>query len=72
MSLALPAALGLALTAALWWAFFDTADDERAAAAAAALAAWPVAVAVDAAAGIALLTAMIAAALVTEQATVKA
>jgi len=156
VSLALSAALGLALTAALWWAFFGTADDERAArslaradradrprlvlvayfyayipmllgivaiaaglktaighpgttltagpavalaggvtlflagdvlfrwvlgtgipwyraaAAAAALAAWPVAVTVDAAAGIALLTAMIAAALVTEQATVKA
>jgi low temperature requirement protein LtrA len=156
VSLALSAALGLALTAALWWAFFGTADDERAArslaradradrprlvlvayfyayipmllgivaiaaglktaighpgttltagpavalaggvtlflagdvlfrwvlgtgipwyraaAAAAALAAWPVAVTVDAAAGIALLTAMIAAALVAEQATVKA
>ncbi|MGB6572565.1 MAG: hypothetical protein WBF20_12880, partial [Trebonia sp.] len=44
----------------------------RAAAAAAALAAWPVATAVDAAAGIALLTAIVAAALVIEQATVKA
>jgi low temperature requirement protein LtrA len=44
----------------------------RAAAAAAALAAWPVATAVDAAAGIALLTAIVAAALVLEQATVKA
>ena len=156
VSLALSAALGLALTAALWWAFFGTGDDDRAArslaradpaerprlvlnayfyayipmllgivamaaglktaighpgtaltagpavalaggvtlflagdvlfrwvlrtgipryraaAAAAALAAWPVAVTVDAAAGIALLTAMIAAALVAEQATVKA
>jgi low temperature requirement protein LtrA len=156
VSLALSAALGLALTAALWWAFFGTGDDDRAArslaradradrprlvliayfyayipmllgivaiaaalktavghpgatlatgpavalaggvtlflagdvlfrwvlrtgipwyraaAAAAALAAWPVATAVDAAAGIALLTAMIAAALVMEQATVKA
>jgi low temperature requirement protein LtrA len=156
VSLALSAALGLALTAALWWAFFGTGDDERAArslaragradrprlvlvayfyayipmllgivaiaaglktaighpgttltagpavalaggvtlflagdvlfrwvlgtgipwyrtaAAAAALAAWPVALTVDAAAGIALLTAMIAAALVAEQATVKA
>ena len=156
VSLALSAALGLALTAALWWAFFGTADDDRAArslaradraerprlvlaayfyayipmllgivaiaaglktaighpgatltagpavalaggvtlflagdvlfrwvlrtgipwyraaAAAAALAAWPVATAVDAAAGIALLTAMVAAALVMEQATVKA
>jgi low temperature requirement protein LtrA len=156
LSLALSAALGLALTAALWWAFFGTGDDDRAArslaradraerprlvliayfyayipmllgivaiaaglktavghpgatltagpavalaggvtlflagdvlfrwvlrtgipwyraaAAAAALAAWPVAVAVDAAAGIALLTAMIAAALALEQATVKA
>jgi len=156
VSLALSAALGLALTAALWWAFFGTADDDRAArslaranradrprlvlvayfyayipmllgivaiaaglktaighpgtaltagpavalaggvtlfmagdvlfrwvlrtgipwyraaAAAAALAAWPVAVAVDAAAGIALLTAMVAVALITEQATVKA
>ena len=157
VSLALSAALGLALTASLWWAFFGTADDDRAArslaradraerprlvlaayfyayipmllgivaiaaglktaighpgatltagpavalaggvtlflagdvlfrwvlrhrhrpwyraaAAAAALAAWPVAMAVDAAAGIALLTAIVAAALVTEQATVKA
>lgn len=168
VSLALSAALGLALTAALWWAFFGTGDDDRAArslaradradrprlvliayfyayipmllgivaiaaalktavghpgatlatgpavalaggvtlflagdvlfrwvmlyfsgqpaptdlpsgipryraaAAAAALAAWPVATTVDAAAGIALLTAMIAAALVMEQATVKA
>jgi low temperature requirement protein LtrA len=167
LSLALSAALGLALTAALWWAFFGTGDDDRAArslaradraerprlvliayfyayipmllgivaiaaglktavghpgatltagpaialaggvtlflagdvlfrwvlrfpgqpapadlpsgipwyraaAAAAALAAWPVATAVDAAAGIALLTAIIAAALVMEQATVKA
>jgi low temperature requirement protein LtrA len=167
LSLALSAALGLALTAALWWAFFGTGDDDRAArslaradraerprlvliayfyayipmllgivaiaaglktavghpgatltagpaialaggvtlflagdvlfrwvlrfpgqpapadlpsgipwyraaAAAAALAAWPVATAVDAAAGIALLTAIIAAALVIEQATVKA
>jgi low temperature requirement protein LtrA len=155
VSLALSAALGLALTAALWWAFFGTADDDRAArslaradrtdrprlvlaayfyayipmllgivaiaaglktaighpgatltagpavalaggvtlfltgdvlfrwvlrtgipwyraaAAVAALAAWPVATAVDAAAGIALLTAMTAAALVMEQATVK-
>ncbi len=154
--LALSAALGLALAAALWWAFFGTGDDERAeetltaadpalrprlalggyfyayipmllgivaiaaglktaighpgtalpagpavalaggvtlflagdvlfrwvlgtgipwyraAAAAAALAAWPVAVAVDAAAGIALLTATVAAALAAEQVTVKA
>ena len=31
VSLALSAALGLALTASLWWAFFGTADDERAA-----------------------------------------
>lgn len=38
----------------------------------AALAAWPAAVAVDAAAGIALLTAMVAVALITKQATVKA
>jgi low temperature requirement protein LtrA len=29
VSLALSAALGLALTAALWWAFFGTADDDR-------------------------------------------
>jgi len=156
VSLALSAALGLALTASLWWAFFGTADDDRAArslaradrasrprlvlvayfyayipmllgivaiaaglktaighpgnaltagpavalaggvtlflagdvlfrwalrtgipwyraaAAVAALAAWPVATAVDAAAGIALLTAMVAAALVMEQATVEA
>jgi low temperature requirement protein LtrA len=168
VSLALSAALGLALTASLWWAFFGTADDDRAArslaradradrprlvlaayfyayipmllgivaiaaglktaighpgatltagpavalaggvtlfltgdvlfrwvllyfpgqpaptdlpsgipwyraaAAAAAFAAWPVAMTVDAAAGIALLTAMVAAALVMEQATVEA
>jgi low temperature requirement protein LtrA len=168
VSLALSAALGLALTAALWWAFFGTGDDDRAArslaradrakrprlvliayfyayipmllgivaiaaglktaighpgatltagpavalaggvtlflagdvmfrwvllyfpgqpapadlpsgipwyraaVAAAALAAWPVATTVDAAAGIALLTAMVAAALAAEQATVKA
>ena len=31
VSLALSAALGLALTASLWWAFFGTADDDRAA-----------------------------------------
>jgi low temperature requirement protein LtrA len=31
VSLALSAALGLALTAALWWAFFGTGDDDRAA-----------------------------------------
>jgi low temperature requirement protein LtrA len=30
VSLALSAALGLALTAALWWAYFGTEDDERA------------------------------------------
>jgi len=155
-SLALSAALGLALTAALWWAFFGTGDDDRAArsleranrterprlvliayfyayipmllgivaiaaglktaighpgatltagpavalaggvtlflagdvmfrrvlgtgvpryraaAAVAALAAWPLAMSVDAAAGIALLTAMVAASLTAEQVTVKA
>jgi low temperature requirement protein LtrA len=155
VSLALSAALGLALTAALWWSFFGTGDDGRAArslagadpterprlvligyfyayipmllgivaiaaglktaighpgatltagpavalaggvtlflagdvmfrrvlrtgipsyraaAAAAALVAWPVAMSVDAAAGIALLTAMVAAALAAEHVTVK-
>jgi low temperature requirement protein LtrA len=156
VELALSAVLGLALAAALWWAFFGTGDDERAeatltaadparrpwlalgaffyayipmllgivaiaaglktaighpgaslaggpalalaggvtlflagdvmfrrvlgggapwyrgAAAAAALAAWPVAMTVDAAAAIALLTVMVAAALAAEQVTVKA
>jgi low temperature requirement protein LtrA len=156
VGLALSAALGLALTAALWWAFFGTGDDDRAArslsraarterprlvliayfysyipmllgivgiaaglktaighpgatlttgpavalaggvtlflagdvlfrgvlrtgipwyraaAAALALAAWPVAMSVDAAAGIALLTVMVAAALAAEHVTVKA
>ncbi len=155
IALALSAALGLALTAALWWAFFGTGDDDRAedamtgaapdrrprlalsayfyayipmllgivalaaglktavghpgatltagpavalaggvtlflagdvmfrralrigipwyrvAAAAGALVAWPVAVAVSAAAGIALLTAIVAAALTAERVTVK-
>jgi low temperature requirement protein LtrA len=33
VALALSAALGLALTAALWWAFFGTGDDDRAEAA---------------------------------------
>jgi hypothetical protein len=104
--LALSAVLGLALTAALWWAFFGTREDEsaedvmagagaglalaggvllfltgdvkfrhalgfgvswcRVAAAVAALAAWPVAVAGAATAAIALLTVIVAAALVTE------
>ena len=36
VALALSAALGLALTAALWWAFFGTGDDDRAEAAIAA------------------------------------
>jgi low temperature requirement protein LtrA len=72
-TLALSAALGLALTAALWWAFFGTGDDDRAGspryralAAVLALAAWPLSVAVDAAAGIALLTAVTAGAVATE------
>jgi len=84
----LSAALGLALTASLWWAFFGTADDDRAARSLAyadradrprlVLVAYfyayipillgIVAMAVDAAAGIALLTAMVAAALIAEQA----
>jgi low temperature requirement protein LtrA len=156
VALALSATLGLALTAALWWAFFGTGDDDRAeealtaadqairprlalsayfyayipmllgivamaaglktaighpgttlsagpalalaggvtlylagdvmfrrvlrigspwyraAAAAVALVAWPVAVAVGAAAGIALLTAIVAAGLTAERVTVKA
>jgi xanthine dehydrogenase accessory factor len=46
--------------------------DEARAAGAAALVAWPVATTVDAAAGIALLTAMVAVALIAEQATVRA
>ena len=44
----------------------------RAASGVAALGAWPVAVSVDAAAGIALLTAIVAASLIAEQVTVKA
>jgi hypothetical protein len=44
----------------------------RVAAAVVALGAWPVAMSVDAAAGIALLTAMVAASLIVEQVTVKA
>ena len=76
VSLALSAVLGLALAAALWWAYFGAGDDERAEQAmlradpatrpALALAASALGVTVSVAAEMALLTAIVAVALMVE------